>query len=430
MKTSTAAASVATVVFPLLLGACAGGSGGAGYNPVTQTQTPTPTPTPFTIGAPAPARPGNATIAVPGGPTIGAPVPNTLFDLTQTALGYSSTGISADAASNAGGTITAITPSSGIIEIKIPGLGIDVSLKDDGTLGGVVSTGQFVAVKTSVAGSFSPALAGLSYANLGNWVVYAADQKSINNEAFFVNGFETADASMPTSGSATYGGVGTVIGAVVVPNGNAFSRATLSGDSNMAANFATGIINGSFSNMVATASSGGAATPWNNVSFTGTIALSDFAGPTNTTSSPSNNYALGTGKGNITGNFYGPNAEELAGVWTLTDGTRSAIGSVAAGKVAVASDRRLKRDITPLRRMSNGIQLYSFRYFNDERLFVGVMAQDLLADPRFTAAVFTRPSGVLLVDYDRLGLAATTDMDAMREAGETAVLAYECLVTT
>ena len=70
------------------------------------------------------------------------------------------------------------------------------------------------------------------------------------------------------------------------------------------------------------------------------------------------------------------------------------------------------------------MRLYRFRYFGCDRTFVGVMAQDLLADPRHAHAVIRRPSGLLLVDYAALGL-DVADLEAMRAAGNAAVAAYE-----
>jgi hypothetical protein len=53
-----------------------------------------------------------------------------------------------------------------------------------------------------------------------------------------------------------------------------------------------------------------------------------------------------------------------------------------------------------------------------------VMAQELLEDPRFADAVVERVSGLMMVDYDRLGL-NPPDADAMRRAGMAAVRTYE-----
>jgi len=95
---------------------------------------------------------------------------------------------------------------------------------------------------------------------------------------------------------------------------------------------------------------------------------------------------------------------------------------VFGAKVA-PSDRRLKRDIEPAGVVA-GVRLYRFRYLGDGRTFVGVMAQDLLADPRHAKAVIRRPSGLLMVDYGMLGL-DTPDLGAMQAAGAAAVAAYE-----
>ncbi len=72
------------------------------------------------------------------------------------------------------------------------------------------------------------------------------------------------------------------------------------------------------------------------------------------------------------------------------------------------SDIRLKRDVTHLATLSNGIRLYSFRYLWDETRHVGVMAQDLLADPNLHDAVSLHQSGYYMVDYGRLGLRMVT----------------------
>ena len=241
--------------------------------------------------------------------------------------------------------------------------------------------------------------------------------------AFYVAGYQTPVASMPTNGSATYGGTGTVIGSALIPGGS--TGAQLNGNSALTANFSSGAVTGAFTNMTATPVSGGAAQPWNNVSLTASISGAKFSGQTATSSTPSGTYALGTGTGTINGGFYGPNANEVGAVWTLYDGSKAAFGGVAGPKQA-PSDRRLKRDIRLRATAENGVRLYSFRYFTDARTFVGVMAQDLLNDPRFASAVETRPSGLMLVDYSRLGL-GIADMEAMREAGQVAIKAYERL---
>jgi hypothetical protein len=96
---------------------------------------------------------------------------------------------------------------------------------------------------------------------------------------------------------------------------------------------------------------------------------------------------------------------------------------LGCGKEA-PSDRRLKHDIRFETCRSDGLRLYSYRYLGGDRRFIGVMAQDLLQDARFAPAVITTRSGVMLVDYDRLGL-EVPDLAAMRDAGFAAIAVYE-----
>ncbi len=89
------------------------------------------------------------------------------------------------------------------------------------------------------------------------------------------------------------------------------------------------------------------------------------------------------------------------------------------------SDIRLKRDVRPVETLPNGVQLYSFRYWNDDRTFVSVMAQDLLKDERFRHAVTEDESGYYLVDLGALGLGVAGSRSQFYEAGQSAMRAAE-----
>lgn len=84
------------------------------------------------------------------------------------------------------------------------------------------------------------------------------------------------------------------------------------------------------------------------------------------------------------------------------------LGDCPTGISGPWSDRRLKRNVRELTTLDGGIRLYAFQYLWDERYFVGVMAQDLLLDPKRRAAVIKTPSGFYRVDYARLGLRMVT----------------------
>jgi hypothetical protein len=73
-----------------------------------------------------------------------------------------------------------------------------------------------------------------------------------------------------------------------------------------------------------------------------------------------------------------------------------------------ASDIRLKRDIVLLGQTEQGIKLYSFKYLSSDQVYVGVMAQDLLENPKWQDAVITNPSGYYSVNYSKLGLEMVT----------------------
>ena len=94
----------------------------------------------------------------------------------------------------------------------------------------------------------------------------------------------------------------------------------------------------------------------------------------------------------------------------------------------LASDMRLKRDVSEVGALPNGVKLYSFRYWNDDRVFVGPSAQDLIADSRFKDAVKVSDKGYYMVNYTAIGGRVTGDeaqyQEASRKALEGAVPAH------
>jgi hypothetical protein len=66
-----------------------------------------------------------------------------------------------------------------------------------------------------------------------------------------------------------------------------------------------------------------------------------------------------------------------------------------------ASDVRLKRDITFVNRLDNGLNLYRYRYLWSDQEYVGVMAQEVAQI--MPDAVMMGPDGYLRVSYAKLG---------------------------
>lgn len=87
----------------------------------------------------------------------------------------------------------------------------------------------------------------------------------------------------------------------------------------------------------------------------------------------------------------------------------------------LGSDSRLKRDIHHLETLPNGIRLHTFRYWNDSRVFVGVLAQELLQDARYRHAVHQSDKGYYTVDLAALGLRMDGEATQYLEASEAAL---------
>ena len=94
------------------------------------------------------------------------------------------------------------------------------------------------------------------------------------------------------------------------------------------------------------------------------------------------------------------------------------------GLIPSPSDRRLKRDITLLATLANGMKIYAFRYTWSGTVYVGLMAQDLLLNSAWRHAVVRQASGYYAVNYPALGLRMTT-LDDWKRNGVAAVLHHK-----
>jgi hypothetical protein len=299
------------------------------------------------IGDPEPAtaglNPAASATASPSGPTLDGsttfPPIGTTFPLTQTVMRVSPSTLDADTATNNGGATITLGPFSSTADVTtltltIPSLGISQYMQLNGNLG------QF-SFGGSNGGSFANiATEGLSYLSFGTWNAGTASNGHTTASGAFILGYETPKTAMPTSGIATY--TGPVIGTVFVPASEGGTAAVVEGTASFSADFGSGHIAGSFANMKAfdfanpqIGNASGASSPWNNVSISAGIASggTTFSGTTAAESAPSAPYALKSGAtGYINGGFYGPNAEQLGAVWSLSNhnGTGAAIGVVGA----------------------------------------------------------------------------------------------------
>lgn len=105
---------------------------------------------------------------------------------------------------------------------------------------------------------------------------------------------------------------------------------------------------------------------------------------------------------------------QISGGWSNTDDKDSA--PILEGP----SDIRLKRDIHLLTTLADGMKIYSFKYLWSDETYVGVMAQDLLANPAWRGAAVAQANGFYSVNYAMLGLKMVT-LEEWHKKGVAAV---------
>lgn len=275
-----------------------------------------------------------AVFATPSGPKFDDPnnLPEGLFPLTRAVLRRSPNRIGPDPVMNAAHGLvwlrnTPTLPTAQVrVDLRLEGTGFDNQFASTSVVGNLVKP-----TMTGVRGDSDFVLEtyGMSYASLGNW---SKSDGGVFETTFFIGahlfGLETPVSAMPKTGTATYSGVGMVKGSVVTSYTSHMYFGSVSGDATLSANFATGFVTGNFSNMKV---EDGAA--WNNVEVSAVIAggTNTFSGGTTAISGSPDFFGMAQGAtGFIDGGFFGPAAENLGAVWTLSDGASAAIGTVGA----------------------------------------------------------------------------------------------------
>ncbi|MBZ0331923.1 transferrin-binding protein-like solute binding protein [Halomonas sp. ANAO-440] len=164
----------------------------------------------------------------------------------------------------------------------------------------------------------------LSYSQFGFWT----DGESELSNFYF--GFMTQADDMPT-GAASYSGG--IQGFGIDSSGEFYD---VIGSVSIDADFTSNALIGEFTNVgsgdgfeEAFANRGN----WNDVSFSADINGNQFSGTTAVTSAGSADNAMGLeASGAVQGNFFGPQAAEAAGIWSLQDGGNMVQGSFGTVK--------------------------------------------------------------------------------------------------
>ena len=312
-----------------------GGGGGSSQSVAIGSSAPAPIITPpadytdtgiaGTVAAPPAATFGTAPpqLATSGGPTLdnssgSYPSPNVSFPLITTALQKTSTGLS-PAPGDPAATLTILSPSSNnytSVRLTVPSLGISQSF--------------FFGANLGTPDPEDDAIYGLSYVATAGWGLNNTPTNPPST-GVYVFGFETPQAAMPTSGTAVFSGQGLVSATVYKPVGTDIQVSNpIEGNASISANFGSGAVTGSFTKMQTLFDN----KPWNDVTLNANIATgaNRFSGTTAVASAPGTPMSLsGSATGSISGAFYGPAAQNLGAVWSLSDGTGSALGTVVAG---------------------------------------------------------------------------------------------------
>jgi hypothetical protein len=154
----------------------------------------------------------------------------------------------------------------------------------------------------------------LNYAAYGLWA--SGDTATTGRAGTFAFGNMTPTASVPATGSATFNGTTT---GVCGPTSGSTVYA-LQGNAQLIANFSTQSVTTNLTNLSTQNISTNAVSSLPDLSGTSTISGNAYAGTISGTSLT----------GTINGNFYGPAAQETAGVWQASGGGNAWLGSYGA----------------------------------------------------------------------------------------------------
>jgi hypothetical protein len=173
----------------------------------------------------------------------------------------------------------------------------------------------------------------LSYLRFGSWAIQNSAGAMTAGAPVF-GGYETPAANMPTTGTATY--AGDMEGNVSFLSGNARVLGEVEGKAAISANFATNSLTGSVTGTEIYAELPGGndrSGAWNDFTVTATLSGNGFAGATAVSNAPGGAGTLNAGAaGTVSGTFFGPNANEIGAIWTLSDGATTAVGTIVGMK--------------------------------------------------------------------------------------------------
>jgi len=301
--------ALAVAIVSMFLSACGGGGGSNGTVPTTATTPTIPAATPFTSWS-----------AVTAGSTVVAPGMSQEVTQTTNPTAGKVTGIGIPTAvDTAASSFTETLDGNGaitkaIITSPTGSVTFDTAAGDTighliiGTVTDPTTYGAVKKDQSSLALAADPSALGWEYQSFGVW---STGRVSGTGSAGVMSvGAPTAGAAIPTSGTATFTGKSIGFYTDVTGDGHAtFSGLTVN------ANFANRTLGLSTSGTIKTHDYV-TTSPASNLNLTGTLTYA--AGANSFAGTLTNGSTL---TGTSSGRFYGPNAQELGGVFILQAGS-------------------------------------------------------------------------------------------------------------
>jgi hypothetical protein len=335
------------LVAVLALASCGGDGGGtapAASPPVVQAP-----PSTQNTGPNAPARgpntsaalvdPGQTAFPAPpaahdGGATLKNPAPSTIFPLLQVAVGPQFGG---DALTTSLGATLNLNRETGRFGLTLNNDALQV-------IDATATTDRRLDNRHTVFGASIPDgrnlqtyRRALDYALYGYWLIFR-----INEPGYFVslNGGAWLGGYIPRPGPLATTGVKNYRGNVAgLYDEGAPLMALLVGDVLVSVDFSTRVVTGTLTKL-GLGSDEYIHGPLNDFAFSAILDQpgNTFTAPIRVTTPPSTSSAFGTdASGVISGRLFGPNANEVGAVWTLSDASHRLVGSFGAAQASDAN---------------------------------------------------------------------------------------------
>jgi hypothetical protein len=287
--------------------------------------TPSPTTTLAALIPPTPTANPIQPLATSASPSIANTGAQTIFPLLQTAVDASFGG---DTETTSQGATLTHDATTGRYNLTLNNSALNVTNVPNPIGSRTVDGKEALGVSIPGHRGLEWGIGALDFTVYGTWLIAEDPDVSpaldFTNGGVFAGGYVTPANAVPITGSASY--VGKIAG---LASEDKYSFENVSGDVRFTVDFSARSISGVTSNG-ALGSDNIIPPKLNDISFTATYDPTRNLFEGTVRALPGGNAFSTNANGTVSGNFFGPVANELGGVWTLSDTTRRIIGSFAA----------------------------------------------------------------------------------------------------